>query len=101
MWFLNRPQDNFRDWRLGRACDKTQAFSNQPVFTIKEEDLYVVEIEEEDMILSVTLVCSCDLPVKKIGEDEFTCLHCDRVCEVRKCIWCKGLDLAFKSRFGE
>jgi hypothetical protein len=84
------------------ACEKSQAIpAAQPVFRITEEEMYTIEIEEEDANLLVTLVCSCELPVAKVLEENFYCKHCDRDCGFPGCVICDGLDKMFEIRFRE
>ena len=50
----------------------------------------VVYDAQYDMEITIELACTCGLPVAKLGEDGFYCLHCDRFCEVGilKCAQC-------------
>ncbi len=81
--------------RKGASWEESQGVPPQPFFMVKREDLYRLEIEEDGDLITVTFVCSCELPVVKAGEDSFYCQHCDRMCDFQNCIWCNSYNQAF------
>jgi len=100
MLFRGRRHDRSKKWTDELACIIPQAAqSDKRVFRIEEKDLYQIDIVEEGVSLSVTLVCSCELPVKKVEPDSFYCQHCDRNCNYQNCGFCKSLDEVFELRF--
>ena len=63
----------------------------------KEDDnASIFYYDENGFAFSVTLICSCQNPLKITSVDEnfepsiphFECEHCDRVCKQRKCETC-------------
>lgn len=82
--------------------------SKEPVFEIKDADFDDMEFGEASIIIyydnktgetySVSMSCTCDLPVRIIRMDDdyspslphFECPHCDRVCTIPNCLLCKA-----------
>lgn len=64
-----------------------------PRQTDPELDYIIEDIvdEETGRFIRVRIVCSCDQPVMRLGEDGFKCLHCDQPCYSGKCEKCKML----------
>jgi len=44
-----------------------------------------------DGVFFIEYLCSCGLPVLRIGESNFACVHCDAVCFAGNCYECAKL----------
>lgn len=99
MLFRGRRRDRSKRWTKELACIVEEPTPSVRRFRVEEKDLYRMDIEEDGVSISVTLVCSCELPVNKILKENFYCQHCDRSCDYRDCAFCDGLDKIFELRF--
>lgn len=97
MLFRGRRRDRYKKWF--KEPEIVEPIG--PTFRIEEKDLYQMDIEEDGVSVSVTLVCSCELPVNKVLSENFYCQHCDRACSYPDCAFCDGLDKIFELRFRE
>lgn len=52
------------------------------------EGFNVIIVDEEGNEFEVSLACTCDIPVRKINEEHFECVHCDRACDKENCRNC-------------
>lgn len=61
---------------------------------------YEILDEENGQMIVITLVCTCDNPVKMLAGKYFYCLHCDRDCSrnPKSCINCMDYSGNFEDR---
>jgi hypothetical protein len=90
------------DWSQAEAWDeqlgshKDRPIPGQADSTLK----YAIYDERSGEEIFITLVCTCDTPVKGLELNSFFCPHCDRACEreTRSCIVCTDYHLNFEDR---
>lgn len=84
----NRSQRKKRDAELGNNPFKS--LSRQADFGLEFYRIEIVD-EETNRYFQIEIVCTCQLPVVKLGEgNNFYCIHCDRGCQkgTEKCPQC-------------